>query len=1128
MLLSFLSLFPEGILLEDFVQFVEMPGMMQHVPPNWISPLIKLSLLSSESDFKEKFETLDSEVAKQLMKGTSKSSIVKMFLEYRSEKHNNILCLRNITVGKQTELIIVVNYMVREVISESAKETNHLNLVNAGLWNALVFHRLHLNSLLHYARTNLNLIDDMFDGTQMSYNLFQMIDSTEIEDYKTHELKVPLFEVPNKGKASLKAMFTHYQTSYNLLLTDSHFLNALDGVSYFLLSHEKNSQRFEEGEAEAEEDEEEISAYMNILEDTIMKIITLCKVFDENEILVVIEKTAVKLRDIALGLDSSFTFQWLPFKVVYCMASLNFQKVLDSPLSSLQNAADLLVAQIDDMEYKLRDVKPAKTDEEMIKYCQCQINILKYYFINCEKVKKSNIKLHEYSGTKEELEKLVVEVFNLIQSNDELNYLWIVWAKSCLALFEHTKEVAIMANNFTIVDLSSELLKGFEIYKAYGCLLKTFFCLALSSSEEITLKAKLDYIKEGLKLAEEKNQESMRKAFLEERKKLLEEIEKANAHKITYLQARPIRNRNSQGSHSQIKADVRNILMNLPSDQVQIELNCEIFTEMAYRELHKIANGCKLLILDLAEEEEDALVTEDEDLTCRLLTKNQAELIRSLKEDGASAEIVFLMNPTGEKQARQVLEFLKELHVKLMVFFKGPDENKLRHHHHDKLDISHQYYAEQLKKIFLEKFMSMSRKKVSVTRDVRSLIHECTSLAIDQVNHMVRKKAQLYIFDEKHDCFVSKNLPELKFTGDSIGVIEPNDEPGVAGLPLTCYFGVESKAGIVDSSVKNWNNLGSEIIYANRHKEILEIFDLLKRPSTSFVQIYGVEGVGKSFLIKQFDHEIGKRKLFEHGVHYLDCANTAFNPQLRQLIKEAIGMQIMDLGLWFRQNNDCLVILDNFHMAVNNPDVVIPSDLFEEMAAAGVKTIFVMDQEEDMCLEFAHSGLEIYSVEPLSASDCLEIIVTFGACLEDEEEKKMFFALGEKGREKFTKLESFQKVVGYPEQLTHSIFDILSEALNKEGDPLTFRPSSRQSTLNESILSPSYPLQRRQISSQLTGEMQDGSGRHIVHRSEFLGFKMDVMPTRSEAIPGSFSDFDVFQRGCDCYTCKHCNRVIHR
>lgn len=229
------------------------------------------------------------------------------------------------------------------------------------------------------------------------------------------------------------------------------------------------------------------------------------------------------------------------------------------------------------------------------------------------------------------------------------------------------------------------------------------------------------------------------------------------------------------------------------------------------------------------------------------------------------------------------------------------------------------------------------------------------------------------------------------------------------------------------------------------------------------MQIYGVEGVGKSFLIKQFDHEIGRRKLFEHGVHYLDCANVGFNPQLRLLIKEAIGKQIMDLGLWFRQNNDCVVILDNFHLAVNNPDVVIPSDLFEEMAAAGVKMIFVMDQEEDMCLEFAHSGLERYCVEPLSPSDCLEIIISFGACLEDDEEKKMFFALGEKGREKFTKLESFQKVVGYPEQLTHSIFDILSEALNKDGDALTFKPSSRQSTLNESVISPTFPFQKTRL-----------------------------------------------------------------
>lgn len=1123
MLLSFLSLFPEGILLEDFVQYVEMPGCMQNVPPNWITPLIKLSMLSSEEETKDDFQKLQSDVAIQLMRGTPKSSIVKMFLEYRSEKHNNILCLRNITVGKQTELIIVVNYLVREVISESAKETDHLDLMYSGLWNALLFHRLHLNSLLHYSKINLNLIDDMFDGTQISHNLFKMMDSNEIEDFVTHQFKVPLFEVPNKGKASMKAMFTHYQTSYNILLTDSRYLNALEGVSYFLLTHEKKEDIWDE--EQNNEDTEEISAYMNHLEDTIMKIITMCKVFDENEILVVIERTAVKLRDIALGLGSSYTFQWLPFKVVYCTASLNYKKVLDSPAASLQYSTDLLVAQIDDMEYKLRDVKPAKTDEEMIKYCQCQINILKYYFINCEKIKKSNVKLQEYNGTKEELEKLAEEIYNLMQADESLNYLWIAWAKVCLSLFEHNKEVAVLPNRFSISDLGEELVDGFELYKAYGCLLKTYFCLALSSSEEITLKAKLDYIKEGLKLAEEKNQEGIRKDFLEQRKKLLDEIEKANAHKITYLQARPIRNKNEKEYQSHIKVDICDIMKNLPNDEVQIDLNCEIFTEMAYRELHKITNGCKLLILDLAGEAEDALVTEDGEMNHRLLTRNQADLIKSLKEEGASVEIVFLMSPVGEKQARLVFDFLKDLHVKLMVYFKGLDHTKARKHQ-DHLDISQHYFCEQLKKIFLEKFMKMSRKKFSATRDIRSLIHECTSLAIDQVNHMVKKKAQLYSYDEKHECFLSKNLPELKFTTESIGVIEPNDESGITGLPLTCYFGVDSKAGITDSSVKNWNSLGSEIIYANRHTEILDILDILRKPTTSFVQVCGLEGVGKSFLIKQFNYEIGRRKLFEQGVFYLDCANTVFNPQLRQLIKEAVGKEIVDLGMWFRQNNDCLVILDNFQQALNNPDVVVPSDLFEEMTAAGVKMVFVVDQMEETCLEFAQTGFERYVVKPLSAADCLEIVVTFGACLEDEEDKKMFFSLGEKGRERFTTLDSFQKVVGYPEQLIDSIFDILSEALNREGDPLTFKPSSRQSTLNESILSPILQPHKRQGFANHKGESGEGTTRNI-HRSDLYSFRMDVVPSRSELTPSSFEEFETVGKSCICYTCRHCNRVIH-
>lgn len=358
MLLSFLSLFPEGILLEDFVQFVEMPKTMQYVPHNWISPLLKLSLLSTEGDYKENFTKLDSEIAHQLMRGMPKASIVKMFLEYRSERHNNILCLRSITVGKQTELIIVVNYLVREVISESARETDHLNLVYAGLMNALVFHRLYLNSLLQYAKTSLNLIEDLIEGTQIGHGLFKMFDNNDIEDFQTQQVLVPLFEVSNKAKSSLKAMFTHYQTSFNIILTESKYLNAIEGLSYFLISNEKKETVLEE------EVVEEIPSYVSYLEDMIMKIITMCKIFDEHEIIVVIEKTVARLRDIALGLGSP-AFQWLPYKFIYCVAAQTYQRLLECPLTSLQSLVDLLVAQIDDMEYKLRDVKPAKEDEEM-------------------------------------------------------------------------------------------------------------------------------------------------------------------------------------------------------------------------------------------------------------------------------------------------------------------------------------------------------------------------------------------------------------------------------------------------------------------------------------------------------------------------------------------------------------------------------------------------------------------------------------------------------------------------------------------------------------------------------------------------------------------------------------------
>ena len=226
-------------------------------------------------------------------------------------------------------------------------------------------------------------MEDMIEGTQIASGIFKSVDTGDITtmDEKGNEFfLVPLFQISQSASLNLKPLFTHYQTSYNAILIDSRFLNGLKGHTYYLADtmakKEKRlvcdkEDRFQlineselggEGSPSEQIEEEIVPSFVRNLEDMIMKTVTMCKVFDEHEILIIIERTTAKLREISLGMKSSM-FEWLPYKIGYCLAAQTYKQLLNCSITSLQPQVDLLVSQIDDIEYKLRDVKLADKDK---------------------------------------------------------------------------------------------------------------------------------------------------------------------------------------------------------------------------------------------------------------------------------------------------------------------------------------------------------------------------------------------------------------------------------------------------------------------------------------------------------------------------------------------------------------------------------------------------------------------------------------------------------------------------------------------------------------------------------------------------------------------------------------------
>ena len=308
---------------------------------------------------------------------------------------------------------------------------------------------------------------------------------------------------------------------------------------------------------------------------------------------------------------------------------------------------------------------------------------------------------------------------------------------------------------------------------------------------------KLSYINEGLRLAKEKNLEAIQKDFTDKQKEIHKEISEANSKKIACLQSRPLRcKENDEGCR--VKVNVHELLKNNQKDDEEKEkfhLTYDIFTVQKYKELHKIEHGCKLLVLDLAVEDEEGLVLEDDDLNRVVLSTDQAEVKRSETSGGASIEIVFFMSSCSEKQITLVEKFLEKLNVKILVWFKPPANI-------DESTLSNNLKFELLKRNFLIHFLNHSH----TTTKAKKMIEDSIKLAIKQTNEMMPNDPSL-----EKGCILMNKYSEKTH--------EKNNEK------IHCHFG--SSSGNVRSSEEINSCLRSELIYENRFKEMGDICNML-------------------------------------------------------------------------------------------------------------------------------------------------------------------------------------------------------------------------------------------------------------------------------------------------------------
>lgn len=353
-MLSFLSFFPKGILVRHYVTFVREFGMMEHRPIHWAVPLINLKLLRPGIDpqeiknFKEKNEN---EIARMEMEGFNTiESILERFLDFRLEDDLDLLYIKKDNVGSTTELVLMVNYQVRNVLEEMAEESLALKLIYSGLTNAISFHRIFLHLAIGSLKINCasSYQEELVEATQIGEGYLQRRTSGGLPKYQEDSSVLSYFDIAKCNKVEFEELFNHYITSYTELFCSTHryqFCNVLKYILYFFRSSldEEMATPIEEEYGWGMKIEDQLSScskkelkpesrifaesYGRVLTDTIIKVLTMTKILSRYELVKDLDDTAQMIRDSLLELGVH-DFCLLGFQVSHFVAQFYLNQIL--------------------------------------------------------------------------------------------------------------------------------------------------------------------------------------------------------------------------------------------------------------------------------------------------------------------------------------------------------------------------------------------------------------------------------------------------------------------------------------------------------------------------------------------------------------------------------------------------------------------------------------------------------------------------------------------------------------------------------------------------------------------------------------------------------------------------------
>lgn len=413
----------------------------------------------------------------------------------------------------------------------------------------------------------------------------------------------------------------------------------------------------------------------------------------------------------------------------------------------------------------------------------------------------------------------------------------------------------------------------------------------------------------------------------------------------------------------------------------------DCLTKDIFSSLYSKNEGCKLLVVDFEYTEEGSLIIDDGSLGGYRITKEMMQKYNSRPDKTLNADVMIIMNNNGSS----IMKMFKESNIKLIIYFEFPGAESL-----DELDFITIYWLEELKKMFVNRFIEEFTTNRSATKAVEFAKKE----TIESINAEISKRTELYrgVFNsyvQESDLIIKKLSVSLSL--DNIRV-----EEGKGASSIYCRL---VSGELEDATSCNWKRYAAKEYTIRREREVKNIYEILKRDRQ--INVYGQGGVGKSEIVRNLAREVSIRKQYEDGIFYFELNSISSSESIRRVVTNEVGESVGTID-YFKKRNKMLMIFDNYELVLEK-SINEPTFLLDDMRSAGIHIIFITTTKDSK--PFSIDGVSDYKIEPLNMKQSLIFLLSLNAM------NGKFFTFDQESFERLQKCDTLKECGGIPREL---------------------------------------------------------------------------------------------------------------